>query len=127
MDICSRCDKEIEKSKNSFTSGYGLNDKNEKVCYNCCAERDKEYMREHGKNTLYLVKTTKQETGLPFYHITNWPGSLSFDITNRRVGRHNIAGVRYDVWFVFEGFYWHGVTYGDNTQLCHCKRTKQVA
>jgi hypothetical protein len=21
--------------------------------------------------------------------------------------------------------HWHGVTYGDNTQICHCKRVKK--
>jgi hypothetical protein len=44
----------------------------------------------------------------------------------RTTGRHNIAGVRYDVWFRGpDGHVWWGVQYGDMTQICHCKRTKE--
>jgi hypothetical protein len=112
-----------ESPHSDFTRGYGTNDKGERHCYACCAERDKKQMREAGKIALYL--TTKQDTGGNYgdAKITNWPGSLEFKGRYHK-GRHNIAGSRYDVWFTFEGTNWHGVTYGDNTQICHCKRTK---
>lgn len=58
---------------------------------------------------------------------SNWPHTLVFR-AHGQVGRHNIAGKRYDVWFNGpDGYEWHGVTYGDWTQLCHCKRTKRKA
>ena len=82
-------------------------------------------MEETGKMILYFVpdtQTTNEKTGL--CHITNWPNTLRFN-GGFSVGRHNIAGKRYDVSFVFNGFYWHGITYGDNTQICHCRRTKE--
>ena len=101
-------------------TGYAINHlTGQKVCYDCCAEQDRKFMRDHKKITLYLTREG-------FYSkITNWPGTLKLDCTGCRTGRHNIAGTRYDVWFVFEGYYWHGVQYGENTQLCHCKQTKQ--
>ena len=73
-------------------------------------------MTEHGRIMLYLSNG----------EVMNWPGTLRFPAHVRK-GRHNIAGSRYDVWFAGpDGFQWHGVQYGDNTQICHCKRTKQV-
>ena len=101
------------------TTGYGEDDKGGKVCYQCCAEQDKAYMRRHGRITLYLVKY-----GNGKYEVVNWPGTLRIK-AGVKAGNHNIAGSRYDVWFSFECMTWHGVCYGENTQLCHCKRNGQ--
>lgn len=102
-----------------FTTGYGLlNGKT--ACYACCAETDKRHMRESGRIALYLTTEANGDC-----RISNWPGSLSFR-GRYQTGRHNIAGCRYDAWFKFEGHVWHGVTYGDNTQICHCRRTKET-
>lgn len=106
---------------NDITTGYGVDKDGRKHCYACCAEKDKAYMREHGQIALYLSKTSGK------WVVCNWPGSLKFENVYVRTGRHNIAGHRYDTWFKFEGFWWHGVTYGDNTEVCHCKRTKERA
>lgn len=57
--------------------------------------------------------------------LTNWPGTLNLPINTIKVGRHNIARRRYDFWFTFESANWHGVQYGDNTQLAHCRKVKQ--
>jgi hypothetical protein len=96
--------------------GYGTDKHNKKHCYTCCATQDKEAMLKDGRITLYLTDKA----------VTNWPGTMSFPITRQKTGRHNIARVRYDVWFRGpDGYMWHGVQYGDNTQLCHCKRTKE--
>lgn len=97
-----------------ITTGYGIDSDDKKHCYGCCALKDKERMKQEGKITLYLVKN----------EVTNWTGSLRFPVTYQKRGNHNIAGVRYDVWFWVDGEKWHGIQYGDNTQICRCKRIR---
>ncbi len=118
---CSICKKKKEYKSDS-TTGYDVNDKNQKVCYECCAIGDKVKMILTGKIVLYLTVKFNGES-----KITNWPGSLIFNQPQISIGRHNWGLTRYDIWFVFNGFQWHGVRYGDNTQLCYCKQTKVVA
>jgi hypothetical protein len=65
---------------------------------------------------LYL--NTKEKT------LSNWPGTFKIQLHYIRIGRHNMAGKRYDVWFDYAGNDFHGVTYGDFTQICHIKRIK---
>jgi hypothetical protein len=118
---CSVCAKEYPAPPaDSCTTGYGLDKHDNKVCYSCCANNDRAEMSATGKATLYLVGSNSTR-GV----VTNWPGSLRFSCSIKR-GRHNIARNRYDAWFAGpDGFVWHGVTIGDNTQLCHCKRTRE--
>jgi hypothetical protein len=133
--ICSRCGQEIPPSPWKFTAGYATNDQGEKICYECCAELDKQYMRDHGKITLYLTDIHRHDDRFRFRldqvfstvsgNVSNWPGSLKFPDRNIKIGRHNIAGVRYDVWFVFENYVWHGTRYGDNTEIVHCRKTNR--
>lgn len=84
-------------------------------------------MIETGRATLYLTVTSgviSSYRSATHGKITNWPGSLSFPCIVRK-GRHNIARVRYDANFAGpDGNRWHGVQYGDNTQIIHCKRLK---
>jgi hypothetical protein len=96
------------------TTGYGVDIHGARFCYECAAKRDRADMLATGRATLYLT-----DKGL-----TNWPGSLFIIVSERKTGRHNMARVRYDVWFTFGGAEWHGVQYGDNTQICHCRRIK---
>lgn len=106
-----------ESEHSEITTGYGiLNGKT--FCYECCAVMDKLAMHEDGKYTLYLVK---RDNG---YHVVNWPSSLDIKVKSYKRGNHNLAGSRIDVWFNFEGEKWHGVQYGEFTQICHCKRIK---
>ena len=111
----------------SITTGYGVDRDGKKYCYACCAERDVASMKEHGDATMYLTKEDNPHApGHKRHVITNWPGSLRFVPWHVRVGHHNIARTRYDAWFTGpDGFVWHAVQYGDNTQIAHCKRTKQ--
>ena len=106
----------------AHTTGYGYYADGTRHCYECCAAHDLAAMCSHGRVALYLVK---RPAG---YVATNWPGSLEFPIPLApRTGRHNIAGRRYDVDFRGpDGYWWHGTQYGDNTQVVHCKRTKQA-
>jgi len=111
---CKICGK-TKVNFNKLTTGYGIDPKdNLPVCFSCCGEQDKQYMRENKKITLYWHNG----------EITNWPGTLRIKENNHSVGRHNIAGNRYDVWFCFEDKPWHGVQYGDMTQLLHCRQVK---
>lgn len=90
-----------------------------KVCYDCCGKRDVADMKATGRAVLYLT----EREGKPV--VTNWPGTLILPVRHNRIGRHNIAGSREDVWFTGpDGREWWGVRYGDYTQLCHCKRLK---
>ena len=122
---CSKCRKWIPTPAETLKTGTGGvgyardPETRRKTCYLCCAEVDRQYMRDHGKVTLYL--TGSREEG---FKVSNWPGTLVFSRVYVRKGQHNIARTRWDVWFNFEGFEWYGVQYGENTQLVHCKRTK---
>lgn len=122
---CSVCLSEKHHT-DEHTTGYGTSVSGGKVCYDCCATLDSERLKAANKGLLYLTQET------PFYgftrnaHVSNWPGTFKIPAVCRK-GKHNIAGVRYDVWFNFDGSLWHGVTYGDMTQICHVKRTTKTA
>jgi hypothetical protein len=129
-NTCTRCKRPIVRPSGSIGTGYGENSEGEIVCYSCCGELDKEEMIKTGRATLYLncepAHYAKHPEGRKMAgEVTNWPGTLRFKC-HTRYGKHNIAGVRYDCWFVGpDGFEWHGIKYGDNTQLVHCRRTKR--
>lgn len=103
----------------SLTTGYGINRAGNKVCYECCGKRDSVDMSATGRAVLYL---TNGPEGMV---VSNWPGTLKFHIQYNRMGAHNLAGRRVDVWFTdTDGRKWHGVNYGRNSQLCHCRRLR---
>jgi len=113
MDL-TKCDCGHAPTPTTISPGYGIYE-NKTYCFPCCAENDRRAMESTGKATLYLVNS----------EVTNWPSSLRFPVFCSRTGKHNIAGKRYDVWFQDrKGTTWYGVTYGGNTQICHCQRTK---
>lgn len=119
---CTQCGKTCPPSKYEFTTGYGRDKDGGIVCYECCAKWDIEQMTTTGKHCLYL---TKRADG---YYVSNWPASVEIKCYYGKKGDHNIARCRYDVWFHGpDGYVWHGVQFGDNTQVCHVKRTKQVS
>jgi len=101
----------------SYTTGYGITPDGGKHCWDCCAKYDRQRMIDTGKIILYLTRKGNIDIA------TNWPGTLSFNVSVPSVGRHNLAHVRYDVWFRGpDNKQWHGVQYGYNTQILHCKR-----
>jgi hypothetical protein len=121
---CSVCKQTVAQGHSDFTTGYGVKPGNgHKVCYACCAARDKADMLKTGRATLYLTieRPELYKQGYRSGKVSNWPGSLEIPVFYRR-GRHNITGCRFDVWFTFKGQNWHGVQYGENTQICHCRR-----
>lgn len=121
---CSVCGE--TKSHTGIGTGYGVNKSGAKVCYECCGARDRADMVETGRATLYLTTTAETST-YGRAKVSNWPGSLEF-YGRYSVGRHNTARKRYDVAFIGpDGFWWSGTQFGDNTQICRCKRTKRKA
>jgi len=119
--FCARCRQTFPTPKLGVGcgTGYATTPEGDRVCYDCCATVDREFMREKRKNTLYLTKKGGK------WGVSNWCGTLFLPCGTPRKGRHNIARTRYDVWFSFEGQSWHGVQYGDMTQICHCRRVKK--
>lgn len=111
---------------------YGKDSEGKTFCYSCCADQDRAWMDEHGKIDLYLTLDGNYQNMRPGSEswgggkVTNWPGSLEFKVGLMKVGKHNLSGRRYDVWFRdHRNNEWHGVTYGDFTQICHCQRLKR--
>lgn len=112
---------ETKPVKRDGGTGYARTNRG-KVCYQCCAVRDAKYMTKTGAIVLYL-------TANPAGHkqVTNWPGTLILPINAYRIGRHNMAGKREDVWFTGpDGKRWHGVNYGDFSQILRCKRVRSA-
>ena len=103
-------------------TGYAVvreDDTEKKVCYDCCGKRDRISMKAEGRAVLYLTKREGKQ------FVSNWPGTLTLPVKYSRTGRHNIAGTRETVWFTGpDGREWWGVSYGQWTQICHCKRLK---
>ena len=120
MDTILDCG-HLPSPHSEYTTGYGQDSDGKTWCWDCCARIDRENMETTGKITLYL--SPNPDHPIP-WKVTNWPGTLTFPVHSFRVGRHNIAYRRYDVWFTVNGHTWHGVQYGDNTQIAHCRRVK---
>jgi hypothetical protein len=123
--ICSVCG-ETKPTQKQGGTGYGRDPVTDgKVCYACCAIEDKRAMLTTGRATMFLVKReVKENPGLFQYFVTNWPGTLEIRAPGVRHGKHNIARTRTDVWFKYENRNWHGVSYGENTQICHVRVSK---
>lgn len=113
--VCHICTKEKPIQKEGGT-GYGMDKDGKIVCYDCCGHQDR----------LDLKNLDKGKKVLHYYdgkNVTNWPGTMKIKPFATRNGKHNIAGTRTDVWFVFEGNNYHGVNYGNNSQILHIKKT----
>jgi hypothetical protein len=98
-------------------TGYGTDKAGNKICYECI-----------GLEELFALRAAKPgETFIMYFdgkQVMNWPGSFKQTVTRVHAGRHNIAGKRYDFYFFVNRKPFHGVTYGDNTQIAHVKRIK---
>jgi hypothetical protein len=119
---CAKCKKEITHESDS-TTGYGVNDKNEKICWACCGEEDKAYMIEHGKWGGYLTENKTGEGRR--YKISNWPGSLVFEVRGYVHSVNNWGAKRTDVWFYGpDGKIWWGYHVGNSHECINVRRTK---
>ncbi len=119
---CSKCGL-LKPVQTSGGTGYGVDRKTDaKTCYACIGEEDQKELENAvigDKFTHYLTNSNNEG-----YQVTNWPGSWKTGKLHCRKGRHNIAGCRYDVWFKVGKNYFHGVTFGNMTQICHIKCVK---
>ncbi|NJO63177.1 MAG: hypothetical protein HC836_34650 [Richelia sp. RM2_1_2] len=116
--VCQQ-DKPVNKAGGT---GYGRN-KDGKTCYACIGILDKQALENAkigDKFTHYLAK----KKGEDYYTVCNWPGTWSTGKLYVRKGYHNIARYRYDVWFTVGKNRFHGVTFGDMTQICHIRCIK---
>ena len=123
---CSQCGRvcALPPAGHTGAAGYALDERKNKICYDCCAQNDKAWMREKGTISLYL---TKDASGL--WQACNWPGTLCFPVIGNRVSTSKAAAYgryipRTDAWFVFEGWVWHCVSKGD-MDLARCRKTKE--
>lgn len=137
--VCSVCkeSKATPKGSGSGTycggTGYGCDHvTHAPVCYRCCAEREKQSMRDTGRACLYLcrshdasiLRTDARALYASDWTVADWPGELSIPVRSIKRGAHNWRNVqRFDAWFIWEGYVWHGVCLGD-TQIIRCKRTR---
>ena len=126
--VCADCGAEkVHVNPNGFGgTGYATCTEGgieKKVCYDCCAKRDRIEMTARGRAVLYLTEKRAQGGPTTGMTVSNWPGTLSIPVRSWRKGAHNLAGSRTDVWFTdYEGRRWHGVQLGENSQLCRCRR-----
>ncbi len=93
------------------------------LCYPCCGKNDEAAMIRDGRAVLYLVSRSPARVE---WHVTNWPGTLDLETTERRYSKHGggFGAQRTDVWFTGpDGKPWHGVNQGDN-QVLRCRRVK---
>jgi hypothetical protein len=113
---CSKCKNEF--SPTECGTGYGIMPNGKKVCCSCIGEMDRAEMSNAKKGDRFTMYLT-MEGGKA--KVTNWPASFVIPVGYVAKGRHNFARVRYDVWPRINGREFHGVQYGDNTQICHLR------
>lgn len=106
--ICASCGKE--------THEYAMNGEGKKLCYDCCGVMEKKQLLElKPKETIVFY--------LSGHEVINWCGTMRIKCIVKE-GKHNIAGVRHDCWFKIGDKCYHGVQYGDFSELCYIKRVK---
>lgn len=124
----------LKPVKPSGGTGYANTADGARICYDCCAIRDRADMVATGKALLYLTHDNRTKVAMGWcgtsmpgndspWQVSNWPGTLKFNAYVKR-GHHNLARRRLDAWFIGpDGYRWHGVNIGDN-EVLRCKRTK---
>lgn len=120
MVKCSECGKVCKPSNNGLFAGYATDKGGNKYCYECMAKKEEQTLQDlpigRTVRNMYLVI----RNGNLF--VQNFTGLLSIPIYRIRVGRHNIAGIRYDFWFEFHGNKYYGVRLGD----VECAMVKRI-
>lgn len=106
---CSVCGKQIQSD--GMGTGYGEDKSGNIVCYACCAEQDKAYLRDHGILDGYLSSN----------EFINWPGSFRIPVLASKKSRNNFGAVRIDFWLKWEGRNYYGRQVGNNSECAFIK------
>ena len=117
---CFQCGGEFIRNYD-FDTGYGVNREGHRICFKCCGENDRkelENMKIGERTSLYLILDGDTVGGWGRAKVSNWPNSY-VKHCNYKKGSHNLAGVRYDVWFTEGKNYFHGVRYGRDSEICY--------
>lgn len=113
---CAQCG-QTKVHNSGCSTGYGRNERDEKICFACCGENDGKALEElKPKEKFCLYFDSKG--------ITNWPGTLRISPMHVRTGRHNIARTQTTVYFKYKGHSFTGKQYGNNSQILHIQKTK---
>lgn len=121
--VCADCGKPFPAQRESCGTGCGIFE-GKKVCYACCAVRDRKALMGLKGREQYHLYLSKKNDGK--FYVSNWPGSLKIAVDYAVEGRHNIAGCRTDVGFTLDGKKFYGTQYGTMNEICHV-RAKKVA
>lgn len=120
--ICSRCGAECSK-QDGWTTGYATLPGGDKVCFDCAAQHEQEYMIKEGKTILYLTHNSSGE-----WQVSNWSGRLAFPVIWWENSEHSCFGgytQRTDAWFIGpDGAIWHAKNIGD-MDAARCRRTRK--
>lgn len=131
MERCFICGK--QPKHDGIGTGYGYDAHGHKLCYRCIGILDKrrlERMSLGQRTDLYITKKTKGD--ISNYYVSNWPGTFKHHAIHLSDGRHNIAGIQRHYWFCIRSnesndgktHAFHGVCFGDNTEILHCRKVK---
>lgn len=118
---CVECGKVCKPQ--GIGTGYAVDKDENHYCYTCCAKQEEQTLRElpvGEKTYLYLTEDKPNYR----WKLQNWTGLISIPIYSVKRGRHNFAGIRYDFWFEYYNHEYHGVRYGDNTEVATVTRIK---
>lgn len=119
--VCADCGKPFPVQRETCGAGYGTYD-GKKVCYACCAVRDRKALMGLKGREQYHLYLTKKKCGKFF--VSNWPGTLKIAVDYAVEGRHNLAGTRTDVGFTLDGKKFYGTQYGTMNEICHVRAKK---
>ena len=116
---CYKCGRVCKP--NGIVGGYAVERDGNRYCFKCAAKREAQVLRELAVGEsihLYLVVRNGE------WCVQNFTGLLSIPIYYIKAGRHNFAGIRHDFWVEYHDNIYHGVVYGEDTQLARVKRIK---
>jgi len=121
--VCADCGKPFPVQRDTCGRGCGIID-GKKVCYACCAVRDRKALMGLKGREQYHLYLTKKKDGK--YYVINWPGTLEIAVDYAWEGRHNFAGTRTDVGFTLDGKKFCGTQYGTMSEICHVRAKKSA-
>lgn len=115
---CHQCTqhKTYESKEIGGGTGYGWDEYNNKICYDCCALNDAEKLKKLTVGeTIQLYWDGKQ--------ITNWPGTLKIHPYHTEQKQSGFAGIATYIYFMYDRKDYLAKQVGDN-QIARIKRLK---